>query len=110
MIRRPPRSIRIDTLFPCTTLFRSLGLRKGAQVLGDRGAQKTVHPPEYIAVAYRAAQPPHAPATFVFAHRESATQRDRKSTRLKLQSLMRISYAVFCLKKKNLPHTHTTHT
>src|SRR5436309_12617647 len=67
MIRRPPRS----TLFPYTTLFRSLGIRLEAP---------------------RAA---HVPITFHL----SAAQPDRKSTRLN-SSHVKISYAVFCLKKK----------
>src|SRR6056297_3695313 len=75
MIRRPPRSTRTDTLFPYTTLFRSHA----------RGARE--HRGDLVAVAAdRQLRPPHA--------------RDRKSTRLELQSLRRISYAVFCLKKK----------
>src|SRR3546814_9745323 len=79
MIRRPPRSTRTDTLFPYTTLFRSL-------------------PP---AVRVRAAAParmadrktPRAGLRCHCARSEEHTS--------ELQSLMRISYAVFCLKKKN---------
>src|SRR3546814_4513329 len=88
MIRRPPRSTRTDTLFPYTTLFRSGGLavgsrsRAGAPARGDgaRRAPRSRHP--------------NSPA------------RSSEEHTSELQSLMRISYAVFCLKKKN-SHIHT---
>src|SRR3546814_20913815 len=85
MIRRPPRSTRTDTLFPYTTLFRS-GLRRGSahhqQQRPPRGA--------FSARRQRRRQQPDV------VH-------DRRSEEhtSELQSLMRISYAVFCLKKKN---------
>src|SRR3546814_3683729 len=80
MLRRPPRSTRTDTLFPYTTLFRSA--RKG---LG-------------LAVpAARRAEQPHRRAR---ARRRPDSGRSEEHTS-ELQSLMRISYAVFCLKKKN---------
>src|SRR3546814_1268173 len=72
MIRRPPRSTRTDTLFPYTTLFRSPRSRPGA-------ARDL--PPADRAV------------------RAAARSRSEEHTS-ELQSLMRISYAVFCLKKK----------
>src|SRR2546430_6966667 len=75
MIRRPPRS----TLFPYTTLFRSL-----------RQARRNLLP--------------HAPPVVVA--RVWYRQRDRKSTRLN-SSHSQISYAVFCLKKKKKPNTRT---
>src|SRR5689334_24469262 len=79
MIRRPPRS----TLFPYTTLFRSLR-RRAARLRGDR---------------------PHRVGADAGATREGAGERgpagDRKSTRLN-SSHSSISYAVFCLKKKKL--------
>src|SRR3546814_15627850 len=77
MIRRPPRSTRTDTLFPYTTLFRSVCCFCAVMSVP---CQLIVQPPACIAIL-------------------SAQAGDRKSTRL-LQSLMRISYAVFCLKKK----------
>src|SRR3984885_15713343 len=83
MIRRPPRS----TLFPYTTLFRSR--RPGGRAGGDRRAHPLVR---------GAAAPPEA------ARR--AGRADRKSTRLN-SSHVRISYAVFCLKKK-IKSTPTT--
>src|SRR3546814_5229554 len=75
MIRRPPRSTRTDTLFPYTTLFRS-----GEHVAHlERGIVRHV---ELVAAAVGRAQ-----------------MRSEEHTS-ELQSLMRISYAVFCLKKK----------
>src|SRR3546814_10920127 len=82
MIRRPPRSTRTDTLFPYTTLFRS-ALRRREQE-------------EARAVQLRAHQ--------LDSH---FTRFDRSEEHTsELQSLMRISYAVFCLKKKK-KHTQT---
>src|SRR5256886_7530790 len=80
MIRRPPRS----TLFPYTTLFRSLLGSLGAIVLSQLAHWNTLISPLAILLA------------FVF----SAAVGDRKSTRLN-SSHSQISYAVFCLKKKN---------
>src|SRR3546814_4891392 len=87
MIRRPPRSTRTDTLFPYTTLFRSVG-RAGVREV------------EYVWNAaigrYRPVPCPDERA------RECARSEEHTS---ELQSLMRISYAVFCLKKKNRCNT-----
>src|SRR3546814_19887414 len=87
MIRRPPRSTRTDTLFPYTTLFRS-GLRRADGQLQQRATGDA----DGRAGAGRAHRPGPAP--------------DRRSEEhtSELQSLMRISYAVFCLKKKNNKH------
>src|SRR3712207_8408371 len=82
MIRRPPRS----TLFPYTTLFRSLGH-------GRRGADR-LHPPPSDRLA---------PSRRILARSSRMDlARDRKSTRLN-SSHANISYAVFCLKKKTFP-------
>src|SRR3546814_3862441 len=101
MIRRPPRSTRTDTLFPYTTLFRSLltavtrqddvefgllfssrassgGSRSGSNSSGSRNAP-------------------------LFFEQLRQVSRSEEHTS-ELQSLMRISYAVFCLKKKNKTH------
>src|SRR3546814_10009618 len=89
MIRRPPRSTRTDTLFPYTTLFRS---RVGAP--GEADAQYPVITPYAggnLRVERRVAA---AGATCLF--RQSRSEEHTSE----LQSLMRISYAVFCLKKK----------
>src|SRR3546814_5015825 len=81
MIRRPPRSTRTDTLFPYTTLFRSVGPPGAAEtVLGVEDGEAHVR-----AVALQ------VPG--------GADPRSEEHTS-ELQSLMRISYAVFCLKKK----------
>src|SRR3546814_3561959 len=94
MIRRPPRSTRTDTLFPYTTLFRSIirRERRDAEVearavhagadLGQRRAQ-----------LWRAK---HADDVQALSH---GSLRSEEHTS-ELQSLIRISYAVFCLKKK----------
>src|SRR3546814_10004119 len=90
MIRRPPRSTRTDTLFPYTTLFRSLcgDLRFREQAVGSEATNAALH------FLYR------FPAIALAQHQ--AMRRDRRSEEhtSELQSLMRISYAVFCLKKK----------
>src|SRR3546814_6243688 len=114
MIRRPPRSTRTDTLFPYTTLFRSLvrlgtlaavmavldvllrvvprattgGHRDRHEQAGDDGADQ--HAAEHLRAGF------------------GATERSEEHTS-ELQSLMRISYAVFCLKKKNKQSHYLTH-
>src|SRR3546814_10840994 len=85
MIRRPPRSTRTDTLFPYTTLFRSA---EGPQLIILRhgfGCSNSL-----IAI-------------------DVAEVRSEEHTS-ELQSLMRTSYAVFCLKKKKKKATHTVST
>src|SRR3546814_7893107 len=85
MIRRPPRSTRTDTLFPYTTLFRS-------------GATPT----PTTRCAPRCLTTPSSPARTRATTRPvscTSTWRSEEHTS-ELQSLMRISYAVFCLKKK----------
>src|SRR5258708_29275949 len=92
MIRRPPRS----TLFPYTTLFRSLAAGQGASLIRDaqygffdrrsgQGAGRRRHSPDQLYIVSGAAA--------------GTAGRDRKSTRLN-SSHQIISYAVFCLKKK----------
>src|SRR3546814_6660711 len=90
MIRRPPRSTRTDTLFPYTTLFRS----------GSASPRGGTTPPPDCTPAARIPSPPWR------------ARRSEEHTS-ELQSLMRISYAVFCLKKnknKNLRQIHTHKT
>src|SRR3546814_2823980 len=92
MIRRPPRSTRTDTLFPYTTLFRSAGGGVArVPVAGDRRHRPRRVPcsPRYPAVSM-----PHVRSTSL--HPKSRSEEHTSE----LQSLMRISYAVFCLKKK----------
>src|SRR3546814_8856623 len=99
MIRRPPRSTRTDTLFPYTTLFRSVQLqrqRRGTRFVGA-GEQRGID-----LVAARA-QLPGGPVAALQSQRgaQRSGQRARSEEHTsELQSLMRISYAVFCLKKK----------
>src|SRR3546814_3952807 len=103
MIRRPPRSTRTDTLFPYTTLFRS-GLRAGKDRndrLSDPAIDKA--PPRCRwgfspRRCGRALAASRAPDRFC---RRPVRRRSEEHTS-ELQSLMRISYAVFCLKKKTL--------
>src|SRR3546814_5732447 len=85
MLRRPPRSTRTDTLFPYTTLFRS----PRSPPAGNRDPPGTCPP------------------------RSSPPDSRSEEHTSELQSLMRISYAVFCLKKKNritpIPKNRSTH-
>src|SRR3546814_4995052 len=84
MIRRPPRSTRTDTLFPYTTLFRSLTAYFAVTM--SCGMQVHIE----LAVEQRLG----------LILRKGCRPRSEEHTS-ELQSLMRISYAVFCLKKKN---------
>src|SRR3546814_7487137 len=96
MIRTPPRSTRTDTLFPYTTLFRSPGRAQGA-LLQENSApvhHETEHPTEDSRSAHR-----HRAAAAGVCDRRCRRPRSEEHTS-ELQSLMRISYAVFCLKKK----------
>src|SRR3546814_10531074 len=97
MIRRPPRSTRTDTLFPYTTLFRSArpGLDTDVGHLVRAWRFQALHQP---AGARRC--PHRALGIAVRLHRTGPVVRSEEHTS-ELQSLMRISYAVFCLKKKN---------
>src|SRR3546814_7602548 len=88
MIRRPPRSTRTDTLFPYTTLFRS------ARWQDPRDAATALRP-HILFAPQRRACPARQPAR----RRYEGVRRSEEHTS-ELQSLMRISYAVFCLKKK----------
>src|SRR3546814_1809492 len=101
MLRRPPRSTRTDTLFPYTTLFRSGRQARHVAVGGGR------RPPggHRAGGARRGGSLPRVPvgAAHASARSRSAPGRgDRRSEEhtSELQSLMRISYDVFCLKKK----------
>src|SRR3546814_8067835 len=109
MIRRPPRSTRTDTLFPYTTLFRSgfpessldLGMTHGIHMLGVDGGS-TDPGPHYL-----------GSGKTLNSHRAMRCDlrlmlRSEEHTS-ELQSLMRTSYAVFCLKKKTIT-THDINT
>src|SRR3546814_9977457 len=94
MIRRPPRSTRTDTLFPYTTLFRSLRLHDmnlAAQVARDLALK--------LKGAERVSDWTYDNANMFRALKLEKTMRSEAHTS-ELQSLMRTSYAVFCLKKK----------
>src|SRR5258707_10810025 len=96
MIRRPPRS----TLFPYTTLFRSVGAEVD-QYVEDRAPNAT----HDLGLFTRCHLEVHTPQRSPLRARGDADLRDvdRKSTRLN-SSHANISYAVFCLKKKNIEH------
>src|SRR3546814_5689361 len=92
MIRRPPRSTRTDTLFPYTTLFRSPRRRRApTRRARSRGAS---HRP-----ARQREQRATSGATSRLVLDDHVGMRSEEHTS-ELQSLMRITYAVFCLKKK----------
>src|SRR3546814_4566364 len=93
MIRRPPISTRTDTLFPYTTLFRSARSGDRPRNLGHHGVQEN---PQKLPC-------PNQPFSESFYRKRSEEHTSE------LQSLMRISYAVFCLKKKiyRKLNTHT---
>src|SRR3546814_10835247 len=101
MIRRPPRATRTDTLFPYTTLFRSqrharlFARRKRGRDLGLSLSQRRCRliDVERRRIAQGNAPPQRGQLLFQPAHRSEEHTSE-------LQSLMRISYAVFCLKKK----------
>src|SRR3546814_1041787 len=124
MIRRPPRSTRTDTLFPYTTLFRSRHLQRlavvalaVAHVAGDVDIRQEVHLDLQHAVALIGLAPPALDVEGEAPRLVSARLRFRQAGEpvadvgegagrseehtSELQSLMRISYAVSCLKKKN---------
>src|SRR3546814_5508980 len=115
MIRRPPRSKRTDTLLPYTTLFRSNHANKLSGLIAlaaavaipmafaqtapttDDGMQPT---------SPQATAPTAEPKQVTWADLDVDKDRSEEHTS-ELQSLMRISYAVFCLKKKKYNNQHT---
>src|SRR3546814_5438283 len=109
MIRRPPRSTRTDTLFPYTTLFRShrtLGLGRAR----NRAVGACRQPVACAGGNRRGAILAHRPDR---RYRNDAGRNARRQQRSEehtseLQSLMRISYAVFCLKKKKKQNIYST--
>src|SRR3546814_5784229 len=95
MIRRPPRSTRTDTLFPYTTLFRS-------------SSSAVRHPGlPFLGQPFGMTQRPVSREEISRYSRSSDMSRSEEHTS-ELQSLMRISYAVFCLKKKTTHNYHYT--
>src|SRR3546814_10798449 len=109
IIRRPPRSTRTDTLFPYTTLFRS---RHTHVVLARRasgvGGMPLTQPPSIMGLATAAGIGLLIGLVRERANAEHPIQTARSEEHTsELQSLMRISYAVFCLKKKQKTNTTT---
>src|SRR3546814_2396580 len=96
MIRRPPRSTRTDTLFPYTTLFRSYELRREHRLFDS-----------IIGAAFQDAMRGKLQVAD-WAKDEVVPSRSEEHTS-ELQSLMRISYAVFCLKKKKRDSNRCIH-
>src|SRR3546814_4623424 len=122
MIRRPPRSTRTDTLFPYTTLFRSRGRRSLRQIVPhilDTPEEALARGTFFAGLGFA-----ELAEQFLLPRGElrrrldvdldhqvavaAAVEQDRKSTRL-TPSLMRISYAVFCVKKQNNLAPNTSH-
>src|SRR3546814_4671044 len=106
MLRRPPRSTRTDTLFPYTTLFRSPA--PSSDAIGRRGPARAADRPHRQDRGWRssACTVGHGgiePVARRLAREDLADRLRGRSEEhtSELQSLMRISYAVFCLKKKN---------
>src|SRR3546814_1562326 len=91
MIRRPPRSTRTDTLFPYTTLFRSERSRSTLRVRVALGGAARVRSHVSCGAAHDE----------LARHKKTQSISRSEEHTSELQSLMRISYAVFCLKKKN---------
>src|SRR3546814_13166939 len=105
MIRRPPRSTRTDTLFPYTTLFRSPGNSRIAHLRGSErgpeGRYRSRHNRRSKGVTMKILQPAGWSRPKGYSNAIEARGRTRSEEHTsELQSLMRISYAVFCLKKK----------
>src|SRR3546814_2657281 len=98
MIRRPPRSTRTYTLFPYTTLFRSAHRRTRHRPRYGR-PRNSRSAPSHDRSATRARHSRAAPRTGTARADRPPASRSEEHTS-ELQSLMRISYAVFCLKKK----------
>src|SRR3546814_9170608 len=105
MIRRPPRSTRTDTRFPYTTLFRSDGVQwqagLGEYAFNEKGYKSVVTVAEDYDFPYSQVMGfmlPFCQAGGKVVDKFWVRSEEHTS---ELQSLMRISYAVFCLKKKN---------
>src|SRR3546814_2704408 len=117
MIRRPPRSTRTDTLFPYTTLFRSRACRRVHLRFGQANRPyRAPKPHPTFSAPYLAERRSHASLPTLARDFRIGEQRRQAPSRAEedapvlslrseehtseLQSLMRLSYAVFCLKKK----------
>src|SRR3546814_8499497 len=102
MLRRPPRSTRTDTLFPYTTRFRSkrAALLAEAAPLSGRCRRRQAA----LGSAFFACSMIEANTAPSFIARSAITRSEEHTS--ELQSLIRISYAVFCLKQKNTQLTN----
>src|SRR3546814_4488037 len=114
MIRRPPRTTRTDTLFPYTTLFRSLEhlrLRRLDQHQPNAEEEREEHHRQHVVLAHRVEEiigddgDDRLHSRFRFMRALDDRSEEHTS---ELQSLMRISYAVFCLKKKKQNNNQIT--
>src|SRR3546814_2255967 len=118
MIRRPPRSTRTDTLFPYTTLFRSINAQDLKRIVSNliENARRYGRTPAddraHIQLSAR-----QEGSIIAIEVQDNGTgiaptdiQRRSEEHTSELQSLMRISYAVFCLKKKKKHKKYTIHT
>src|SRR3546814_5688739 len=102
MIRRPPRSTRTDTLFPYTTLFRSE--RNPLRILDSKDPRdQPIADAAPEIDAYLTAEGGRFFEAVTRGLDAAGVRRSEEHTS-ELESLMRISYAVFCLKKKKKPH------
>src|SRR3546814_6802760 len=115
MTRRPPESTRTDTLFPYTTLFRST--QDLVSILLPSQHDQTILGPGSIPRARRVPRNlsgPGSPGHHAIHHVQQPPRIRSEEHTSELQSLMRNSYAVFCLKKKketkNLKHNTTNYT
>src|SRR3546814_9404600 len=116
MIRRPPRSTRTDTLFPYTTLFRSCAsVSETIRSLISADQFRRRSTPLRTSIRSTDTWLSSLQTMWLNATRQtqrfsphSARRRSEEHTS-ELQSLMRISYAVFCLKKKNTTQLHKHH-
>src|SRR3546814_9293221 len=104
MLRRPPRSTRTDTLFPYTTLFRSQGRRDEILIVGRSLPHHSLLQHFSSSVVTSPLMSLKIRCNTKFS--DAATERLRSEEHTsELQSLMRISYAVFCLKKNKKRYT-----
>src|SRR3546814_4711939 len=112
MILRPPRSTRTDTLFPYTTLFRSNGIDLAYEVHPGEDLHDGATYERFLKVVdgHPRARLLFDPSHFVLQQLDYLAFLDiyrSEEHTSELQSLMRISYAVFCLKKKNTKQHNT---
>src|SRR3546814_5583379 len=111
MIRRPPRSTRTDTLFPYTTLFRSIVNPAEHQSYGQGLFHRDLPHQHFVSSRPLAINALFCIDAFLEANGATLVVPARSEEHTsELQSLMRISYAVFCLKKKKIQESKTHHS